>query len=513
MKKLLIAIGVLVFVILASSTNAFAYSSEQINSFDSQITIDHANNVDVKETIVYDFSTYAHHGIYRDIPIDYYDGDTTYYVNFKLYSVTDETGKSLQTDLSTESGNKRIKIGDPDTTITGVHTYIIHYALYPIVTNNNGHPFLNLDVIGAGWTVPINNISAKVSLSDNAQFSDVSWFGADNESTNPGELKVTSLQPYQGVTINATLPDGYVKTYLEPNKLRTEDIISTVIGIAIAALIVLVIAGIATIFIVRAVRTHARRKRQIVVAQYEPPKGLSPAHIGLLDDDIAQNREITATVIDWAVKGYIKIVYIPKKGLFGSKDYQLVLLKSADDLPRAEALLLAAFFGLDKEVRLSKLDKGSVATEVSIFKSTIKTDLTKLGYYQSTGDILMRGTLTDEGAKEWALVDGFKLYLSVVEKDRLKFTDAPDKTPERFNALLPYAIALGVEKEWAKQFDGIDLTQSTNWYSGNLAAFSAISLASDLGSSFASVVSSNSSVSSSGGSGGGGFGGGGGGSW
>src|SRR6185312_10125111 len=114
MKKLLIAIGMLVFVIVASSTNAFAYSSEQINSFDSQITIDHANNVDVKETIVYDFSTYAHHGIYRDIPIDYYDGDTTYYVNFKLYSVTDETGKSLQTDLSTTDGNKRIKIGDPD---------------------------------------------------------------------------------------------------------------------------------------------------------------------------------------------------------------------------------------------------------------------------------------------------------------------------------------------------------------------------------------------------------------
>lgn len=125
----------------------------------------------------------------------------------------------------------------------------------------------------------------------------------------------------------------------------------------------------------------------------------------------------------------------------------------------------------------------------------------------------MRGTLTEEGAKQWALVDGFKLYLSVVEKDRLKFSDAPDKTPERFNALLPYAIALGVEKEWAKQFEGIDLTESTTWYSGNLAAFSAVALASDLGSSFATTVSSNSSVSSSGGSSGGGFGGGGGGSW
>ncbi len=90
---------------------------------------------------------------------------------------------------------------------------------------------------------------------------------------------------------------------------------------------------------------------------------------------------------------------------------------------------------------------------------------------------MQKGNLTDEGAKQWALVDGFKLFLNVVEKDRLKFTDAPEKTPERFSKLLPFAVALGVEKQWAKQFEGIDVTQSTNsWYNGgNMAAFSAAS--------------------------------------
>lgn len=121
--------------------------------------------------------------------------------------------------------------------------------------------------------------------------------------------------------------------------------------------------------------------------------------------------------------------------------------------------------------------------------------------------------MTDTGAKQWAKVEGFQLYMSVAEKDRLKFSDAPDKTPERFNKLLPFAVALGVEKDWAKQFEGIDVSQSTNWYVGNMAAFSAVNLASDIGTSFASTVSSNSSVSSSGGSAGGGVGGGGGGSW
>ncbi|TAL14148.1 DUF2207 domain-containing protein [Patescibacteria group bacterium] len=513
MKKLLIAIGVLVFVIVANYSTTYASDTEQVSKFDSQITIAQSDDVTVKETIVYDFASNMHHGIYRDIPIDYHDGNTNYYVNFKLDSVTDENGNSIQTQLSTDSGNKRIKIGDPNTTITGVHTYVISYELKPLIIQKDGKPFLNLDVVGSGWTVPIYNISAKVTLENGAQLSDVSWYGATNQSTTPGELTVDYVAPYQGVTINATLPNGYITYFLQPNKMRTEDLLAAIGSAAIGILIALLILGVAIIFIVRGVRTHRRKKRQIVVAQYEPPKGLTPAHIGLLEDDIADNREVTATVINWAVKGYIKIVYLPKKGLFGSTDYQLVLLKSGDDLPAAEYTLLSSFFGTDQKVKLSQLDKGTMASEVSIFKASIRSDLTKLGYYQNAGDIFMRGTLTDEGAKQWAQVDGFKLYLSVVEKDRLEFSDAPDKTPERFNALLPYAIALGVEKQWAKKFDGIDLTQSTNWYTGNLVAFSAISLASDLGSSFASVMSSNSSVSSGGGVGGGGFGGGGGGSW
>jgi uncharacterized membrane protein len=263
----------------------------------------------------------------------------------------------------------------------------------------------------------------------------------------------------------------------------------------------------------RAIRTHLRRKHQTVIAEYEPPDNLSPAHIGLLEDDRAENREITATVIDWAVRGYIKIAYIEKKGLFGSKDYELIKLKPTDGLSTDEISLFNAFFSKGDQIKLSNLDKAAVATQASLFKSALKHSLTNRGYYQKDGQIFMRGTLTEEGAKEWAHVDGFRLYLSVVEKDRLKFSDAPERTPERFSKLLPYAIALGVEKQWAKQFEGIDLTESTGWYSGNLAAFSAVALASDLGSSFASTVSSNTSVSSGGGSSGGGFGGGGGGSW
>jgi uncharacterized membrane protein len=512
MKKMLAFIVAAVALVTINNVGVSAATGESIQRFDSQVAVTRDNTVKTTETIVYNFGTNSRHGIYRDIPIDYRDGSDTYYVNFKLVGVWDEYNKPVQTELSTENGNKRIRIGDPDRTITGIHTYKISYELSPLIIERDGKPFLNLDIIGEGWEVPINNISAKITVENGANLSNIEWFGATNLSPDNTELIVLFVGPYRGITVNAELPEGYVTNYLEPNKLRTEDVIAMLINIAIATVVVVSIVGVLIILIVRTIRSRARRKKQIVVAQYEPPESLSPAHIGLLQDDVAAGREITATIIDWAKRGYLKIVYIPKKGFFGSKDYQLVKLKDSTSLPHWESPLFNAIFK-ENEMLLSRLDKVAVASQSTAFKAAIKKQLTDKGYYDKGDNILMHGTITEEGAKQWALVDGFKLYLSVVEKDRLKFSDAPEKTPERFNALLPYAIALGVEKQWAKQFEGIDLSQTTTWYSGNMAAFSAVALTSDLSSSFAATVSSNSSVSSSGGSSGGGFGGGGGGSW
>ena len=50
-------------------------------------------------------------------------------------------------------------------------------------------------------------------------------------------------------------------------------------------------------------------------------------------------------------------------------------------------------------------------------------------------------------------LDGFKLYLETAEADRLNMQGAPEITSERFEALLPYAVALDVEKPWSKAFE------------------------------------------------------------
>ncbi|MBI5420943.1 MAG: DUF2207 domain-containing protein [Parcubacteria group bacterium] len=126
---------------------------------------------------------------------------------------------------------------------------------------------------------------------------------------------------------------------------------------------------------------------------------------------------------------------------------------------------------------------------------------------------------TERGVAIYEQLLGFKEYLQIAEKDRINFHDAPEKRPAIFEKLLPYAIVLGVEKAWAKEFEDI-YTTPPSWYSSaSNDNFSALAFTSSL-TSFSSSAASNltsspssSSGSDGGGSSGGGGGGGGGGSW
>jgi uncharacterized membrane protein YgcG len=118
-------------------------------------------------------------------------------------------------------------------------------------------------------------------------------------------------------------------------------------------------------------------------------------------------------------------------------------------------------------------------------------------------------------------IEGFRLYLSVAEEDRLNFIHPPDETPELFERFLPYAMVLDVENLWGERFAGIleRAGYEPRWYAGrHWNRMHPGGFASDLGSGMQSAVSSASSAPGSssgmsGGSSGGGGGGGGGGGW
>lgn len=135
---------------------------------------------------------------------------------------------------------------------------------------------------------------------------------------------------------------------------------------------------------------------------------------------------------------------------------------------------------------------------------------------------------TFRGRRLMDKIEGFKMYLSVAEKDRLNILRPIEKTPQVFEKFLPYALALNVEQAWAEQFasllnqtGGVQQSYMPLWYSGS--SWNNLTMghfASHLSNSLSGAIASSSSApgsssggGGSGGSSGGGGGGGGGGGW
>ena len=140
------------------------------------------------------------------------------------------------------------------------------------------------------------------------------------------------------------------------------------------------------------------------------------------------------------------------------------------------------------------------------------------------------GAPTPIGREMMDAIDGLKTYLKLAEQDRMNLAGAPKMSPQHFETLLPYAIALNLEKPWSAAFDkwlAVAAVAGTaaavyqpHWYGGRSFDSGALgnsmqsmssSIQSSLAASMPAPKSSSSGFSSSGSSGGGGGGGGGGG--
>jgi len=279
----------------------------------------------------------------------------------------------------------------------------------------------------------------------------------------------------------------------------------------------------------------------------------------MLIDDTIDPRDITCTLVDLAVRGYLKIEETADKGLvFHHKDYVFHLLKPQTQwqgLAPHERVMLENVFDGGQQTRLSSL-KNRFYTAIPIIQQDIKVALKNKGMYlldpdsangysllgiliiaapfaiaQFTGHnvfssavpVIASGLIsaiifwlfarqmtakTSKGAQTLVAVLGFQEFMNRVDADRLK-----RMPPDTFEKYLPYAMALGVEHNWAQAFAGI-VKDPPSWYvSPTGMAFNPIffsssmhSMATDMHQVF---VSSPRASSSGSGFGGGGFGGGG----
>ena len=175
------------------------------------------------------------------------------------------------------------------------------------------------------------------------------------------------------------------------------------------------------------------------------------------------------------------------------------------DRVKATFYVLAAVAGIGGTVASAALELGTAAIVASILSGVF------IGIF---GHLMPARTVEGARALEGAL--GFEEFLDRVESDRF---DRIVKTPAMFEKFLPFAMAFGVERNWAKAFEGI-YTNQPDWYVGTyhggfgprMFAASLANLSSDAGSAMASAPrSSGGSGVGGGGFSGGGFGGGGGG--
>ena len=545
----------------------FLAKAESIDNFKAIIKVGSDAKLQVSEAIAYDFGDQERHGLFRDITAKYRND----YGRFRL-RVSDVAVSGYQYITAWSGDDFRVKIGDPNQTINGKHEYLIAYSVRKAISRFDSYDEIYWNVTGNNWDVPISSAEALLVLPEPVGLSDLKIacyaglsgssdrclqfepiFDQNDDKIVAVNFKQLALDPREGLTISVAWPKGLVVKdsawQLVTDFLSDNWILSFPL-----------IAAFILFFFWRRYGRDAKG-RGTVIPEYEIPSGLSPSEAGAIVDASVSNRELASEIIFLAVKGYLKIERLEKQGVFGKADFELLKLKEADEqLLPAQKFLMDKLFSGREAIKLSGLSQKFSAdwnklrdkvyeavTNASYFGHSPQKVRQRFivaavgsfvicvwlaGYFGSaaiaSGSLLagvfglfayLMPALTEKGALAKEKVLGFKLYLEVAEKDRLDFHNSPEKAIERFEACLPYAIALGVEKKWAAKFEGL-YQSPPNWYGGsNLATFSALALVNDL-DSFQAVAATNLSSAPSGGSGsggggfsGGGFGGGGGGSW
>jgi uncharacterized membrane protein len=572
MKTLLTTIFSL-FVLLAAAP-ANAQSIEQILDFhvDAELTSDRM--LTITETIKYDFGNLQRRGIFRVIPERYNRFGAKYRYRYEV-GETLMDGRPVDQQVTREGSSIRIRLGNPDITITGVHTYTITYTTDRAINDfpEDGVRELYWNVTGNEWQVPIQK--ASVTLQGPGKASDLICFtgpfGSTSQDcaitsggnvveagTNPSAIQsMPELLPYHGLTVAIRWPEELIAPLTWQKRLS--QFAADNYWLSFPVIVFILMYGIWYS------KGRDPKGRGTVIAEYEEPRGLKPIEMDALLNQHISNRAVAATVLDLGRRGYLKIVFEgdPTKPSWGKKvKFTLKKLKEADaKMEYFEDILFQKMFGWKDTLDVSEVN-GDVAVAIQGMKKAVFTTLEKkklfgknpavtrtiwmtIGFFILFGSIYVAPfgiflgiscavsaliilgfgwfmpRATREGAIAREEILGLKKFLSVTETDRIKFHNAPETRPEQFERFLPAAVAFGVEKQWAGHFEKLHI-KPPSYVEGNTAGWTALSY-SNFADSFYSQASSSAfrapSSSGSGGSGfsgggsGGGGGGGGGGSW
>lgn len=582
LKKYFALLLGLTALLVSNAGTALAYIDDwEITDFDVNVQVNKDSTLIVDEHIVADFTREPHHGIYRDIPVKYRDDfGNKMSLRFELLSVKDADGKNWWYETSYYDNYVSIKAGDADSYFDGPTVFDIKYKVNLLgkAVQYEDHDEIYWNVTGDQWTIPIRSATATFTLPENIPVENLDaicftgFYGESEQNCqyNIGENVISfdlleGLDVYEGFTTSIKLPKGTLDApsisqrilwFLQDNWGFSIPIITFCI--------------LYYLWFTRG--KDPKTNKDTIMPRYKPPEGMTPGELGTLIDEHVDMRDITSTIVDLAVRGYLKIKESKeKKFLFETTEYTFVKLKDFKDdstLKPHEKRILREIFGSKTECKLSSLNN-KFYTELPKIKEDIYDLLKKDGYFPANPETV-RGTYygiggvfifitiffggflsvffsfitivgfflsgvitlvfarfmpvkTKKGVDMYYEIKGVEEYINTAEKDRIKFQE----NINMFEQLLPYAMTLGIADKWTDAFKGI-FNKPPSWYEGSEGVdFSTgyllgrlNSLTNNMNSTFISRPRSSGSGGWSGGSGfggggfsGGGFGGGGGGGW
>jgi Predicted membrane protein (DUF2207) len=606
---------------VAHAPASAAADGERIATYATTYDIHSDGTIDVTEEITYDFGANERHGIERRIPVrEPADPDSDRVYHIDEIEVASPSGAPANLHTEDNGFQSYIRIGDPDRTITGQQTYQIRYRLVGALNVQPELDELYWDAIGSAWAVPIGR--ATVTVTAPAGIKRVTCFSGDLGSTevcaesgidSPRRARFaqSDLGSGQPLTIVVGLAKGTV-TVPPPELVDTAYDSGfggsgpDLVDVPLSRPPDVTSYGVAGAFLVGSVALaglgYWRRgrdqqyltlpygmvppagqpldhvpvgpvRRGVAIApEFRPPDGVPAGVAGTLLDEEADTLDVSATIVDLAVRRHLHIEELAPKHFWNNRDWQLTRLAApGDQLIPAEAALMEALFENGREQVLMSELKYKFATHLGKVKGLLYDEVVRRGWFHRRPDRIrtlwrIAGTViaigggafaanaffssqrydfavmgiggllagivlrvsskampsrSPAGSAMLARVLGFRRYLETAEAEQLRFEEGEDV----FSRYLPYAMVFDVTERWARVFatlaaTGAATTAGVYWYSGP-DGFSAEHLGHSL-TNFADTTSSTMSATRSsagggsgfsGGSSGGGGGGGGGGSW
>ena len=368
---------------------AAAAGRERILQFDSEVWIQRDGSMTVRETIEVEAAgDQIRRGIYRDFPTVYTDRrGTRVVVAFDVEEITRD-GQAEPYHTERRSNGIRVYIGDKDRLVApGRHTYTLTYRTDRQLGFFEGFDELYWNVTGNGWAFDILRAQAVVHLPDGARVLDhAAYIGAVGESGQDfvyeplvdGTVRFRStrtLQPGEGLTVAVSWPTGFVDRPSGAKKVRyflsdNSVLIAGVIGLGLLLLYYLYVWA----------KVGRDPEKGVIVPQYEPPAGLTPAGARYVMEFGFDDKAFAAAVVNMAVKGFLKIE---------EDDDRVFTLettgKSAALSPGERAVANRLFPGGRGAIELKQKNHSTLRSAQKALHAKLRTEFEKTHFARNTG--------------------------------------------------------------------------------------------------------------------------------